>query len=34
LAVGPVRPPLVDPTEDQLVQLKSILATGYELAGR
>lgn len=34
LAVGGVRPPLVDPTEDQLVQLKSILAKGYELAGR
>jgi hypothetical protein len=24
----------VDPTEDQLVQLKSNLAKGYELAGR
>jgi 5-dehydro-4-deoxyglucarate dehydratase len=34
LAVGSVRPPLVDPTEDQLVQLKSILAKGYELAGK
>jgi 5-dehydro-4-deoxyglucarate dehydratase len=34
LPVGSVRPPLMDPTEDQLVQLKSILATGYELAGR
>lgn len=34
LPVGPVRAPLVDPTEDQLVQLKSILARGYELAGR
>jgi 5-dehydro-4-deoxyglucarate dehydratase len=34
MAVGGVRPPLVDPTEDQLVQLKSILAKGYELAGR
>lgn len=34
LPVGPVRAPLVDPTEDQLVQLKSILAKGYELAGR
>jgi 5-dehydro-4-deoxyglucarate dehydratase len=34
LAVGGVRPPLTDPTEDQLVQLKSILAKGYELAGR
>ena len=33
LPVGPVRAPLVDPTEDQLVQLKSILAKGYELAG-
>jgi 5-dehydro-4-deoxyglucarate dehydratase len=34
LAVGSVRPPLVDPTEDQVVQLKSILAKGYELAGK
>jgi 5-dehydro-4-deoxyglucarate dehydratase len=34
LPVGSVRAPLVDPTEDQLVQLKSILARGYELAGR
>ncbi|CAN7511114.1 5-dehydro-4-deoxyglucarate dehydratase [Arthrobacter sp. LjRoot14] len=34
LPVGPVRAPLVDPTEEQLVQLKSILAKGYELAGR
>jgi 5-dehydro-4-deoxyglucarate dehydratase len=34
MAVGSVRPPLVDPTEEQLVQLKSILAKGYELAGR
>lgn len=34
LPVGSVRAPLVDPTEDQLVQLKSILAKGYELAGR
>ncbi|KQR65536.1 5-dehydro-4-deoxyglucarate dehydratase [Arthrobacter sp. Leaf337] len=34
LPVGPVRAPLVDPSEDQLVQLKSILAKGYELAGR
>jgi 5-dehydro-4-deoxyglucarate dehydratase len=34
LAVGPVRPPLVDPTEDQLVELKAILAKGHELAGR
>ncbi|KIS26301.1 5-dehydro-4-deoxyglucarate dehydratase [Arthrobacter sp. SPG23] len=33
LPVGPVRAPLVDPTEEQLVQLKSILAKGYELAG-
>jgi len=32
--VGSVRPPLVDPTEEQLVQLKAILAKGYELAGR
>jgi 5-dehydro-4-deoxyglucarate dehydratase len=34
LPVGSVRPPLVDPTEEQLVQLKTILAKGYELAGR
>lgn len=34
LPVGPVRAPLVDPSEDQLVQLKSVLAKGYELAGR
>jgi 5-dehydro-4-deoxyglucarate dehydratase len=34
LPVGSVRPPLVDPSEDQLLQLKSILAKGYELAGR
>jgi 5-dehydro-4-deoxyglucarate dehydratase len=34
LPVGSVRPPLVDPTEEQLVQLKAILAKGYELAGR
>ena len=34
LPVGSVRPPLVDPTEEQLVQLKAILARGYELAGR
>jgi 5-dehydro-4-deoxyglucarate dehydratase len=34
LPVGPVRAPLVDPTEEQLIQLKSILAKGYELAGR
>ncbi|MGO4188894.1 5-dehydro-4-deoxyglucarate dehydratase [Pseudarthrobacter sp. TAF60_1] len=33
LPVGSVRPPLVDPSEDQLVQLKAILARGYELAG-
>lgn len=33
LAVGSVRPPLVDPTEDQLVELKAILAKGHELAG-
>jgi hypothetical protein len=24
----------VDPTEEQLIQLKAILAKGYELAGR
>jgi 5-dehydro-4-deoxyglucarate dehydratase len=34
LPVGSVRPPLVDPTEEQLVQLKAILARGYELASR
>ena len=34
LPVGPVRAPLVDPSEEQLVQLKAILARGYELAGR
>lgn len=34
LPVGSVRPPLVDPSEDQLLQLKSILAKGYELAGQ
>lgn len=34
LPVGSVRAPLVDPTEDQLVELKAILAKGYELAGR
>jgi 5-dehydro-4-deoxyglucarate dehydratase len=34
LPVGSVRPPLVDPSEDQLLQLKSILARGYELAGQ
>jgi 5-dehydro-4-deoxyglucarate dehydratase len=33
LQVGSVRAPLVDPSEEQLVQLKSILAKGYELAG-
>lgn len=33
LSVGSVRAPLVDPTDEQLVQLKSILAKGYELAG-
>jgi 5-dehydro-4-deoxyglucarate dehydratase len=31
--VGPVRPPLTDPTEDQVLELKAILAKGYELAG-
>ncbi|WP_309106756.1 5-dehydro-4-deoxyglucarate dehydratase [Arthrobacter sp.] len=34
LPVGSVRPPLVDPSEDQLLQLKSILVKGYELAGQ
>ncbi|MGX9899960.1 5-dehydro-4-deoxyglucarate dehydratase [Arthrobacter sp. SA17] len=34
LPVGSVRPPLVDPSEDQLLELKSILAKGYELAGQ
>ena len=34
LPVGSVRPPLVDPTEEQLVELKAILAKGHELAGR
>jgi 5-dehydro-4-deoxyglucarate dehydratase len=34
LPVGSVRPPLVDPTEDQELELKAILARGYELAGR
>lgn len=34
LPVGSVRPPLVDPSEDQLLQLKAILAKGYELAGQ
>ena len=33
LPVGPVRPPLVDPTEEQLLELKAILAKGHELAG-
>jgi len=33
LPVGPVRPPLVDPSEEQLLELKSILAKGHELAG-
>ncbi len=31
LDVGSVRPPLVDPTESQLVELKAILAAGREL---
>ncbi len=34
LPVGSVRPPLTDPTEEQLVELKAILATGHELAVR
>lgn len=34
LPVGPVRAPLVDPAEDQVLQLKAILARGYELASR
>lgn len=34
LPVGSVRPPLVDPNEEQLLELKSILAKGHELAGR
>jgi 5-dehydro-4-deoxyglucarate dehydratase len=34
LPVGSVRPPLMDPSEDQMLQLKSILAKGYELAGQ
>ncbi len=34
LPVGTVRAPLVDPTRRALVQLKAILAKGYELAGR
>jgi 5-dehydro-4-deoxyglucarate dehydratase len=33
LPVGSVRAPLVDPTEEQLLELKSILSRGYELAG-
>ncbi|MEV7607154.1 5-dehydro-4-deoxyglucarate dehydratase [Paenarthrobacter sp. NPDC089322] len=33
LPVGSVRPPLVDPAEEQLLELKSILAKGHELAG-
>lgn len=33
LAVGSVRPPLVDPTAEQEVRLAAILAKGYELAG-
>jgi len=33
LPVGPVRPPLVDPSEEQLLELKAILAKGHELAG-
>lgn len=31
LPVGPVRPPLTDPTEEQLAELKDILARGEEL---
>ncbi|MDQ1594472.1 MAG: 5-dehydro-4-deoxyglucarate dehydratase [Arthrobacter pascens] len=34
LPVGSVRPPLVDPTGEQLVELKAILAKGHELAVR
>lgn len=34
LPVGSVRPPLTDPTEEQLVELKAILARGHELAVR
>lgn len=34
LPVGSVRPPLVDPTEEQLLELKAILAKGHELANR
>lgn len=34
LSVGSVRPPLVDPSEEQLGQLSAILAKGYELVGR
>lgn len=33
LDVGSVRPPLVDPSEGQLVELKGILAAGRELVG-
>ncbi len=33
LQVGSVRPPLVDPSEEQLLELKAILAKGNELAG-
>ncbi|WP_125612377.1 5-dehydro-4-deoxyglucarate dehydratase [Specibacter cremeus] len=33
LPVGSVRPPLVDPTPEQEVRLKAILAKGHELAG-
>lgn len=33
LDVGSVRPPLVDPSGSQLVELKAILAAGRELAG-
>lgn len=34
LPVGSVRPPLVDPNGEQLVELKAILAKGHELAVR
>jgi 5-dehydro-4-deoxyglucarate dehydratase len=33
LDVGSVRPPLVDPTESQLIELKAILTAGRELVG-
>ncbi|MCA4135081.1 5-dehydro-4-deoxyglucarate dehydratase [Arthrobacter sp. M4] len=33
LQVGSVRPPLMDPSEEQLLELKAILAKGNELAG-